>query len=36
MNELPFSALLMLIFGIVVCYGGVAYFIYRAIKGRKK
>lgn len=36
MNELPLSAILMLIFGVVVCYGGVAYFIYRAMKGRKK
>lgn len=36
MSELPLSAIVMLVFGAVVCYGGVAYFIYRAIKGRKK
>ncbi len=36
MSELPISALIMLIFGAVVCYGGVAYFLYRAVKGRHK
>ena len=29
---LPPSAILMLIFGIIVIYGGLAYFIYRAIR----
>lgn len=33
--SLPLSAILMLIFGCVVLYGGLAYFIYRALKGRK-
>lgn len=36
MNELPTSALIMLVSGAVVCYGGVAYFVYRALKGRKR
>jgi hypothetical protein len=36
MSSLSPSAIAMLIFGAVVCYGGVAYFIYRALKGRKK
>jgi hypothetical protein len=31
---LPLSAIIMLIFGALICYGGVAYFIYRALKGR--
>jgi hypothetical protein len=26
----------MLLFGVVVCYGGVAYFLYRAIKAKRK
>ncbi len=29
---LPISAIAMSIFGIIVIYGGLAYFIYRAIK----
>jgi len=33
---LPISAIIMLIFGSVVIYGGLAYFIYRAIKKAKK
>lgn len=36
MSELPISALIMLIFGAFVCYGGVAYFLYRAFKARKR
>jgi hypothetical protein len=31
---LPPSAIIMLIFGSVVLYGGLAYFIYRAFKKR--
>jgi hypothetical protein len=31
---LSLSAIIMLIFGAVVCYGGVAYFLYRALRGR--
>ena len=34
--SLPFSAIVMLIFGCVVLYGGLAYFIYRAMKFKKK
>ena len=34
--SLPLSAIAMLIFGAVVVYGGLAYFVYRAIKGTKK
>jgi len=34
--NLPLSAIIMLIFGSVVIYGGLAYFIYRAFKGMKK
>jgi len=34
--NLPLSAIIMLIFGSVVIYGGLAYFIYRAFKGTKK
>ena len=30
--SLPLSAIGMLIFGCVVLYGGLAYFLYRAIK----
>ena len=33
---LPFSAIVMLIFGSVVLYGGLAYYIYRAMKFKKK
>ncbi len=29
---LPLSAIIMLIFGIVVIYGGLAYFLFKAIK----
>ena len=29
------SAIAMLIFGCVVLYGGLAYFVYRALKGKK-
>jgi len=36
MNELPPSAIVMLIFGAVVCYGGIAYFLYRAFTARRK
>ncbi len=35
MNGLSLPALIMLIFGAVVCYGGVTYFLYRAFKGRR-
>jgi hypothetical protein len=35
MSGLSLSAIIMLIFGVVVCYGGVAYFLYRAMKGRR-
>ena len=34
--SLPVSAIVMLVFGCVVLYGGLAYFIYRAIKAQKK
>jgi hypothetical protein len=34
--SLPISAIIMLIFGSVVLYGGLAYFLYRAMKSRKK
>ncbi len=33
--SLPPSAVVMLIFGSVVLYGGLAYFVYRALKGKK-
>lgn len=33
---LPLSAIAMLIFGSVVLYGGLAYFLYRALKSKKK
>jgi len=36
MNGLQPSAIAMLIFGIVVLYGGLAYFLYRAMKSQKK
>ena len=29
---LPLSAIIMLIFGATVLYGGLVYFIYRAVK----
>ena len=32
---LPPSAVVMLIFGSVVLYGGLAYFVYRAVRGKK-
>lgn len=34
--SLPPSAIVMLIFGVAVLYGGLAYFVYRAFKGMKK
>jgi len=34
--SLPLSAIAMLIFGLVVLYGGLAYFIYRAIKSKER
>jgi len=33
--SLPLSAISMLIFGVVVLYGGLAYFLYRAFKSKK-
>jgi hypothetical protein len=36
MSELSLSAVAMLIFGAVVCYGGVAYFLYRAFRKKHK
>jgi len=33
---LPLPAIVMLIFGSVVLYGGLAYFIYRALKSKEK
>lgn len=33
---LPLSAIAMLIFGLVVLYGGLAYFLYRAFREGKK
>ena len=36
MNDLPLSAIGMLIFGATVLYGGLLYFLYRAIKAGKK
>jgi len=35
MNGLPLSAIMMLIFGSVVLYGGLVYFLYRAMKSKK-
>jgi hypothetical protein len=32
---LSLSAIIMLIFGAVVCYGGVAYFLYRALRRKR-
>ena len=34
--NLPISAIVMLIVGVVVLYGGLAYFIYRAVKSKKE
>ena len=34
--SLPISAIIMLIVGVVVLYGGLAYFIYRALKSKKE
>jgi hypothetical protein len=34
--SLPLSAIVMLIFGSVVIYGGLVYFIYRALKAMKE
>ena len=33
--SLPLSAIIMLIFGAVVLYGGLTYFVYRALKRKK-
>lgn len=33
--SLPLSAIVMLIFGSVVLYGGLVYFLYRALKSKK-
>jgi len=33
--NLSLSAIVMLIFGSFVLYGGLAYFLYRALKGKK-
>ncbi len=33
--NLPLSAIVMLIFGAVVLYGGLAYFVYRAFRTKK-
>ena len=33
--SLPPSAIIMLIFGSVIIYGGLAYFVYRALKSMK-
>ena len=33
--SLPISAIIMLVFGAVVLYGGLAYFVYRAFKAKK-
>jgi len=34
--SLPPSAIVMLIFGSVVLYGGLAYFLYRAVKAKER
>jgi len=36
MGGLPLSAIAMLIFGATVLYGGLIYFLYRAIRAGKK
>ena len=33
---LSISAIIMLIFGSIVLYGGLVYFLYKALKVRKK
>ncbi|RLF52943.1 MAG: hypothetical protein DRN24_02395 [Thermoplasmata archaeon] len=33
---LPLSAVIMFIFGVLVLYGGLTYFLYRAWKNRGK
>ena len=33
--NLPLSAMVMLVFGAVVLYGGLAYFVYRAFRNKK-
>ena len=33
---LPLSAIAMLIFGAVVLYGGLLYFLYRALRKKQK
>lgn len=33
--NLPLSAIAMLIFGVVILYGGLVYFLYRAFKSKK-
>lgn len=30
------SALVMLVFGVLVCYGGLLYFLYKALKAKRK
>ncbi|UCB59288.1 MAG: MetS family NSS transporter small subunit [Thermoplasmatales archaeon] len=32
---LPLSAIIMFIFGCIVIYGGLSYFIYKAFKSKK-
>ena len=34
--SLSLSAIIMLIFGCTVLYGGLAYFVYRAFRGKNK
>lgn len=34
--SLPLSAIAMLIFGSVVLYGGLAYFLYKALISKRK
>jgi len=34
--SLPISAIAMLIFGCIVLYGGLAYFLYRMMKSKKR
>jgi len=33
---LSLSALIMFFFGVIVLYGGLAYFLYKALKGKNK
>lgn len=35
-ESLSLSAIIMFIFGIIVCYGGLLYFLYRALKRKSK